>query len=121
MKSGLPRMSNELETVETESISRDKVLHQYNAKHRGRIGRLILTNNTVTFMVQKGFFRVQYEPTFKISYDHVDNIKTTARYAFELTSNNTRHPIVMLGATNADIIVDEIKHMIIPLDFPQLG
>jgi hypothetical protein len=121
MKSGLPRMSNEFETMKTESISSNKVLHQYDAKYRGCIGRLILTNNTIIFMVKKGFFRIQYEPTFKIPYDHVDNIKTTARYAFELTSNNTRYPIDILGATNADIIVDEIKHMIIPLDFPQRG
>lgn len=121
MKSGLQRMSNELETVKTESISREKILHQYQAKYRGCIGRLILTNNTIIFMVKKGFFRIQYEPTFKISYNQVDNIKTTARYAFELTSNNTRYPVVILGTTNADIIVDEIKHMIIPLDFPQRG
>jgi hypothetical protein len=120
MNTGLWRMSNKL-IVKGELTSREKVLHQYQAKHRGHIGRLILTNHKLIFMVKQGFFRIHYEPVFKIPYDQIDVVRTRARYAFELESKHTPYCIMLLGATTADIIVDEIKHMIVPLDYPQRG
>jgi hypothetical protein len=120
MNPGFRSMSNEL-IMKGESAFREKILHQYHAKHRGHIGRLILTNRKLIFMAKQGFFRIHYEPVFKVPYDQIDVVRTRARYTFEIESKHMPYRIKLSGATSADIVVDEIKHMIVPLDYPQLG
>ena len=120
MNLGLQRMINKL-IIKGEIVSRDKILHQYHAKYGGHIGRLILTKHKLIFMAKKGFFRIRYEPIFKIPYDQIDVVRTRDRYAFELETKHTPYRIMLLKSTTTDIIVDEVKHMIVPLSYPRLG
>lgn len=72
-------------------------------------------------MAKKGFFQIQYEPTLKIPYEKIDSIQTVARFAFELESDGARYLLVSLGPIIADIIIDEVKPLMVPLDYPQFG
>ena len=106
-------MANVLETVSKKLGSGEGVLHQYRTIYDGHDGFLVLSNQRIRFLEQKGVFRPSYQVTMDIPFYKVADVYTcTSRQLALKTINNACariHYFVSVGNISANIIVDEIK------------
>lgn len=102
-------MANILDVIKKELEPTDQVQNQYRALYDRKEGFLVLTNNRLVFLQQRGFFRANYHIALEIPYEKINRITTTASHALELVIEDIKYNITALGDINAQAIVDEIK------------
>lgn len=101
-------MANVVETVGKKLESGEHVLHQYRAISDGNEGFLVLTNQKIRFLEQKGFFRPKYRVSAEIPYEDIKNIDAALSHRLVLTTTDQQYIYVSIGNITADIIVREV-------------
>lgn len=101
-------MANLLDSVKKELEPTDQVQNQYRALYNRKEGFLVLTNNRLVFLQQRGFFRASYLMTLEIPYEKINKVTTTASHALELEVEDMKYNFTALGDINAQAIVEEI-------------
>ena len=101
-------MADILNLVKKELEPTDQVQNQYRALYNRKEGFLVLTNNRLVFLEQRGFFRASYHITLEIPYEKINKVTTTASHALELEIEDIKYNFTALGGINAKVIVEEI-------------
>ena len=104
-------MANALDLFKKELEPGDQVQHQYRALYSRKEGFLVLTNNGLIFLEQRGFFRASYHTTLEIPYEKIKKVTTTASQALELEVEDKKYNFTSLGDINAKVIVEEITEL----------
>jgi hypothetical protein len=102
-------VANVLETTGKKMESGEQVLHQYRTILDGHDGFLVLSNQRIRFLRQKGLFRAKFEVSINVPYQKVKSIYTCSSHQLALTTSDKEYYFVSVGDILADIIVDEIK------------
>jgi hypothetical protein len=102
-------MANVLETIGKKLEPGEKVLHQYRIISDGNDGFLVLTNQTIRFLKQKGFFRAKYQVSLEIPYQHLKDFYASMSHRLVLETPENKYNFVSIGDLTADIIVQEVK------------
>ena len=105
-------MANILDLVKKELEPAEQVQHQYRVLHNRKEGLLVLTNTTLTFLEQRGFFHASYHNTLVIPYEKINKVITTASHALELEVEDKKYLFTSLGDILAKVIVEEITALI---------
>ena len=101
-------MANIVDLVKKELDPTDQVQHQYRALYDRKEGSLVLTNNRLIFLEQRGFFSASYHITLEIPYEKINTVTATASHALELEIEDKKYHFTSLGDINAKVIVEEI-------------
>jgi hypothetical protein len=91
--------------------SSDQVLHQYRVSCDGKEGLLTLSNQIITFLIKKGFFRPKYSVSMALSYQKIRDVYACASHKLALQTNGQTYYFITFGDIYADIVVDEIKEL----------
>lgn len=102
-------MANVLETIGNKLESGEQVLHQYRVIHEGNDGFLVLSNQRIRFLKQKGFFRPKYQVSIEIPYESVKDIYACSSHRLAIQTRENQYFFVSIGAISADIIVGEVN------------
>lgn len=102
-------MASVLETIGKKLESGEQVLHQYRVIHDGHDGFLILSNQRIRFLEQKGIFRSKYQVSIEIPYQKVKDIYVCTSHRLALRTIDKEYYFVSVGDILADIIVEEVK------------